>query len=98
MGKGIYSTSAEPRSGKSVVVLGIMEMLAGQRRKTGFFRAGEKIIGAGRYIRFGSAIPPDRAEVAFMVEEDYHGLGIASIILRHPGKYFVRRWLCHYVS
>ena len=38
MSKGIYITSAEPRSGKSVVVLGIMEMLAGQGGKTGFFR------------------------------------------------------------
>ena len=45
--------------------------------------AGEKIIGAGRYIAFGNADPPDRAEVAFMVEEDYHGLGIAGKILRH---------------
>jgi len=44
---------------------------------------GEKIIGAGRYIAFGNAEPPDRAEVAFMVEEDYHGLGIAGKILRH---------------
>ena len=43
----------------------------------------EKIIGAGRYIAFGNTDPPDRAEVAFMVEEDYHGLGIASMILRH---------------
>ena len=44
---------------------------------------GEKIIGAGRYIAFGNAEPPDLAEVAFMVEEDYHGLGIAGKILRH---------------
>jgi len=43
----------------------------------------EKIIGAGRYIAFGNADPPDRAEVAFTVEEDYHGLGIAGLILRH---------------
>ena len=43
----------------------------------------EKIIGAGRYIAFGTAEPPDRAEVAFMVEEDYHGLGMASMIFRH---------------
>ena len=39
--------------------------------------AGEKIIGAGRYIAFGDADPPDMAEVAFVVEEDYQGLGIA---------------------
>ena len=38
MSQGIYITSAEPGSGKSVVVLGIMEMLAGQGGKTGFFR------------------------------------------------------------
>jgi len=44
---------------------------------------GEKIIGAGRYIAFGNADPPDMAEVAFTVEEDYHGLGIAGKILRH---------------
>lgn len=45
--------------------------------------AGERIIGAGRYLAFGNADPPDRAEVAFTVEEDFHGLGIASLILRH---------------
>ena len=44
---------------------------------------GEKIIGAGRYIAFGDADPPDMAEVAFTVEEDYQGLGIAGKILRH---------------
>ena len=44
---------------------------------------GEKIIGAGRYIAFGDTEPPDRAEVAFTVEEDYHGLGIAGRLLRH---------------
>lgn len=45
--------------------------------------SGEKIIAAGRYITFGPAAPPDRAEVAFLVEEDYHGLGIAGMTLRH---------------
>jgi len=44
---------------------------------------GDKIIGAGRYIAFGNADPPDRAEVAFTVEEDYQGLGIAGMTLRH---------------
>ncbi|MFZ2196820.1 MAG: phosphate acyltransferase, partial [Thermodesulfovibrionales bacterium] len=38
MSQGIYVTSAEPRSGKSVVVLGIMEMLSGRMGKVGFFR------------------------------------------------------------
>jgi RimJ/RimL family protein N-acetyltransferase len=45
--------------------------------------AGEKIIGAGRFVATGITDPPDRAEVAFTVEEDYQGLGIASRILRH---------------
>jgi GNAT superfamily N-acetyltransferase len=44
---------------------------------------GDKIIGEGRYIVFGDAEPPDRAEVAFAVEEDFQGLGIAGMMLRH---------------
>lgn len=44
---------------------------------------GEKIIGGGRYIAFGGADPPDKAEVAFVVEEDYQRLGIAGLMLRH---------------
>ncbi|KKO19226.1 MAG: phosphate acetyltransferase [Candidatus Brocadia sp.] len=38
MSQGIYITSAEPRSGKSVIVLGIMEILSGRMGKIGFFR------------------------------------------------------------
>ena len=41
--------------------------------------AGEKVIGSGRYV----VGDPKRAEIAFMVEEDYHGRGIASRLLRH---------------
>lgn len=43
----------------------------------------EIIIGGGRYIR--NAEPASRlsAEVAFTVEEDYHGQGIASCLLAH---------------
>jgi len=40
---------------------------------------GETVIGSGRYI----VTQPLIAEVAFVVEEDYHGLGIASRLLRH---------------
>jgi len=43
----------------------------------------ETIIGAGRYVAFDAAGAQRSAEVAFMVEEDYQGLGIASITLRH---------------
>ena len=43
----------------------------------------EIIIGGGSYFAFGQADSPDKAEVSFTVEEDYHGLGIASITLKH---------------
>ncbi len=42
----------------------------------------EIIIGGGRYVAFdlnGSR----GAEIAFIVEEDYHGLGVAGSLLRH---------------
>ena len=44
---------------------------------------GEIVIGSGRYV-VGSGEQGGRdAEVAFMVEEDYHGLGIARRLLMH---------------
>jgi len=44
---------------------------------------GEVIIGSGRYVITGEAAGGPQAEVAFLVEEDFHGLGMARIILRH---------------
>ena len=41
----------------------------------------ETIIGGGRYVRSPGPNSPD-AEVAFTVEEDYQGLGLASLVLR----------------
>lgn len=41
----------------------------------------EIIIGCGSYSRTGK----DAAEIAFLVEEDYHGKGMASHILWHLG-------------
>lgn len=41
--------------------------------------ASEKVIGSGRYV----VGEPGHAEIAFVVEEDYHGRGIASRLLRH---------------
>jgi phosphate acetyltransferase len=38
MTQGLYIAGAEPRSGKSVIALGIMEMLSGKRGRIGFFR------------------------------------------------------------
>ena len=43
----------------------------------------EKIIGVGRYIAAGESDPPSSAEIAFVVEEDYQGLGLASILFKH---------------
>jgi phosphate acetyltransferase len=38
MAKGIYVASAEPLSAKSIVVLGMMELLSNQTQKVGYFR------------------------------------------------------------
>jgi RimJ/RimL family protein N-acetyltransferase len=43
----------------------------------------EVIIGGGRYATVNPSSTQRSAEIAFMVEEDYHGLGIAGRILRH---------------
>jgi RimJ/RimL family protein N-acetyltransferase len=45
--------------------------------------ARERIIGIGRYIAYEEPDAPSTAEIAFVVEEDYHGQGIASLLLRH---------------
>ena len=44
---------------------------------------GETIIAAGRYIASEASNTERSAEVAFVVEEDYHGRGIASRLLAH---------------
>lgn len=41
----------------------------------------EIVIGSATYVRVGDTA----AEVAFVVEEDYHGLGIARRLIRHLG-------------
>jgi len=41
----------------------------------------EIIIGSGSYVRIGA----DEAEVAFIIEEDFHRLGIAGRLLKHLG-------------
>jgi RimJ/RimL family protein N-acetyltransferase len=43
----------------------------------------EVIIGGGRYAALDDAVPPRYAEVAFLVEEDYHRKGMAGLLLRH---------------
>ncbi len=41
---------------------------------------GERFIGVGRFIRVAE---PRRAEVAFAVLDEFHGHGIATVLLRH---------------
>lgn len=43
----------------------------------------EVVIGSGRYLTAAPGGGDRAAEVAFVVEEDYHGLGIAGRLLRH---------------
>ena len=43
----------------------------------------EIVIGSGRYVVTNPDAKERTAEVAFVVEEDYQGLGIASRLLRH---------------
>jgi GNAT superfamily N-acetyltransferase len=43
----------------------------------------EIIIGGGRYVRNTQSASRPAAEVAFVVEEDYHGQGIATCLLKH---------------
>ena len=38
MARSLYIAAIEPRSGKSVVALGIMELLSRRLRKVGYFR------------------------------------------------------------
>ena len=59
----------------------------------------ETVIGSGRYVVSGTEQPARSAEVAFMVEEDHHGLGIAGRVLQHLAEiarehdgFHCRRW------
>jgi GNAT superfamily N-acetyltransferase len=45
--------------------------------------AEEVIIGSGRYFAFEGTDGQCHAEVAFLVEEDYQGRGMARLIMRH---------------
>jgi len=43
----------------------------------------ETIIGGGRYVTIDPSSTQRSAEIAFMVEEDFHGQGIAGRLLKH---------------
>jgi RimJ/RimL family protein N-acetyltransferase len=46
----------------------------------------EIVIGGGRYVIMDNTAAAPSAEVAFTVEEDYHGQGIAGRLLQHLGR------------
>lgn len=52
----------------------------------------EVVIASGSYSRFA----PDAAEVAFLVEEDFHGQGIAGRLLGHLGRIAVARGIVRF--
>ncbi len=43
----------------------------------------DQIVGGGRYIRSGASEKGPRAEVAFLVDDPFQGIGIASLIFKH---------------
>ena len=43
----------------------------------------DHIVGGGRYMRTGASGTGQKAEVAFLIDDAYQGLGIASRIFRH---------------
>ncbi len=45
----------------------------------------ETVIAGGSYTAYASSSDAHSAEVAFVVEEDYHGLGLAGRLLHHLG-------------
>ena len=49
MNKGIYVATIEPNSGKSIVVLGLMQMLLGKTAKVGYFRPIIEDVEAGEF-------------------------------------------------
>ena len=56
-------------------VAGLVALL----RKEGHYH----IVGRGRYIRSGASVYGQRAEAAFLAEDAFQGLVIASLIFRH---------------
>jgi GNAT superfamily N-acetyltransferase len=57
---------------------------------------GVAIIASGRYIVADETSPNRSAEVAFVVEEDYHGRGIASRLLTHLAALARSQGLTHF--
>ena len=60
--------------------------------------ANKIIIGGGRYVVLDNTESQPRAEVAFTVEEDYHGQGIASLLLKHLARIARSKGLSYFIA
>lgn len=58
---------------------------------------GENPVGVGRYIAIDKK-KPHQAEVAFIVEDQFHNLGIATILLKHLMKLAKDRGITEFVA
>ncbi|MFG3688667.1 GNAT family N-acetyltransferase [Micromonospora sp. NPDC047740] len=58
--------------------------------------AGDRIVAVGRYERLGPGSP--EAEVAFVVEDEYQGRGIGSVLLEHLADTARRFGIVHFVA
>ena len=58
----------------------------------------EVIVGGGRYVCYDAAPGSRVAEVAFLVEEDYHGQGIASRLVRHLSRIATEKGVYRFVA
>ena len=43
----------------------------------------DQAIGGGRFIAYDVALPPRSAELALAVADDFQGLGVGSVVLKH---------------
>jgi RimJ/RimL family protein N-acetyltransferase len=71
-------TDAELTQMTEVDFLNVVALVAVLERN-----GSDRIVGEGRYIRGGEAGPIQKAEVAFLIDDAFQGLGIASRLLKH---------------
>jgi phosphate acetyltransferase len=84
MSRSLYITSLEPRSGKSVVALGMMEQLSGSLKNVGVFRP--VIAGGGGPDRF-IALMTDLYHLPIPLGDQYGVTMEAALSLLSAGKY-----------
>lgn len=85
MSKGIYIATTEPYSGKSVVSLGLMNMLLGKTRNVGFFRPIIKTIPDGEKDN-NIEVVRRYFDIPLAYEEAYAFMGQEVIMLKNKGR------------